>query len=106
MAISTDAASYLNKTSEQASLPSGFPFPIVANPDLSQFKRYGAYDDFENQPLHGIFLLDGDQRIRWQDISFRPFDQPEWLLEEARRLLRFKTGAAAGEAPATAATVR
>ena len=89
VAISTDAASYLNKTSEQASLPSGFPFPIVANPDLSQFKAYGAHDDFEHQPLHGIFLLDGAQRIRWQDISFRPFDQPEWLLEESQRLLRF-----------------
>ena len=106
VAISTDAASYLNKTSEQASLPSGFPFPIVANPDLSQFKRYGAYDDFENQPLHGLFLLDGDQRIRWQDISFRPFDKPEWLLEEARRLLRFKADAATGEAPATAAAAK
>ena len=93
VAISTDAASYLNKTSEQASLPSGFPFPIVANPDLSQFKAYGAYDDFENQPLHGIFLLDGAQRIRWQDISFRPFDQPGWLLEEAQRLLRFDSSA-------------
>jgi peroxiredoxin/tetratricopeptide (TPR) repeat protein len=106
VAISTDAASYLSKTSEQASLPTGFPFPIVANPDLSQFKAYGAFDDFENQPLHGIFLLDGDQRIRWQDISFRPFDQPEWLLEEARRLLRFTAHAAGDEVQATATTPR
>jgi peroxiredoxin len=89
VAISTDAASYLSKTTEQASLPSGFPFPIVADPGLSQFKAYGAHDDFENQPLHGVFLLDGAQSVRWQDISFRPFDQPEWLLEEAQRLLKF-----------------
>ena len=103
VAISTDAASYLNKTSEQASLPSGFPFPIVANPDLSQFKAYGAHDAFEHQPLHGIFLLDGAQRIRWQDISFRPFDQPEWLLEESQRLLRFdSTASDAGPTSAAA----
>jgi len=61
----------------------------VADPELNTFKAYGAYDDFENQPLHGIFLLDANQRVRWQDISFRPFDKPEWLLEEARRLLQF-----------------
>ena len=102
VAISTDAASYLNKTTEQASLPSGFPFPIVANPDLSQFKQYGAFDDFENQPLHGIFLLDAEQRIRWQDISFRPFDKPEWLLEESRRLLRFTPRAEGTKATTTA----
>jgi peroxiredoxin/tetratricopeptide (TPR) repeat protein len=106
VAISTDAASYLNKTSEQASLPTGFPFPIVANPDLSQFKAYGAYDDFENQPLHGIFLVDGAQRIRWQDISFRPFDKPEWLLEEAQRLLRFEPHAPSTGAPAEVSAPR
>ena len=101
VAISTDAASYLSKTSEQASLPSGFPFPIVADPGLSQFKAYGAYDDFEAQPLHGIFLVDGAQRIRWQDISFRPFDKPEWLLEEAQRLLRFKSPSPSPSGPPT-----
>jgi peroxiredoxin len=99
VAISTDAASYLNKTTEQATLPTGFPFPIVANPDLSQFKAYGAYDDFESQPLHGVFLLDGEQHIRWQDISFRPFDKPEWLLGEAQRLLQFRHPAKADGSP-------
>jgi len=89
VAVSTDSPSDLGRTMEKAKAQGGFPFPIVADPELNTFKAYGAYDDFENQPLHGIFLLDADQRVRWQDISFRPFDKPEWLLEEARRLLQF-----------------
>ena len=35
-----------------------FPMAIVADPKLELFKRYRAYDDFENQPLHGTFLID------------------------------------------------
>lgn len=89
VAVSTDAPSDLGRTMEKAKSQGGFPFPIVADPELNTFKAYGAYDDFESQPLHGIFLLDAGQRVRWQDISFRPFDKPEWLLEEARRLLQF-----------------
>jgi peroxiredoxin len=51
------------------------------------FKAFRAFDDFENQPLHGTFLIDGKGRIRWQDISFEPFMEHEFLLDEAKRLL-------------------
>ena len=31
--------------------------------------------------------IDAKGRVRWQDISYEPFNEPEFLLEEARRLL-------------------
>lgn len=46
-----------------------------------------AYDDFEDMPLHGTFLVDGDGRMRWQDVSYEPFMDWEFLLEESQRLL-------------------
>ena len=47
-----------------------------------------AIDDFENRALHGTFLIDGAGKVRWQDISFEPFNEPKFLLTEAKRLLR------------------
>ena len=37
--------------------------------------------------LHGTFLIDGNNQVRWQDVSYEPFMHPEWLLEESLRLL-------------------
>jgi hypothetical protein len=39
-------------------------------------------------PLHGTFLVDGDGRVRWSDVSFEPFTAIDWLLGESRRLLQ------------------
>ena len=87
IAVSTENPSELNKTFVQAKDAQGFPFPIVGDPTLAAFKAYRAYDDFENQPLHGTFLIDGAGYVRWQDISFKPFTQIPWLLNESKRLL-------------------
>jgi peroxiredoxin len=63
------------------------PFPLVADNDLSVFRQYRVYDDFEQQPLHGTFLIDEQGRIRWHDISYEPFMDHEFVLREAKRLL-------------------
>ena len=60
---------------------------MLADPKLEAFKAWRCHDDFENMPLHGTFLVDRDGRIRWQDISYEPFVEIDWLLEESRRLL-------------------
>ena len=57
-------------------------------PEMNVFKSYRAYDDFENSPLHGVFLIDAQGLIRWQDISYEPFTDAKFLLEEAKRLLK------------------
>jgi len=87
VAVSTDSPDGLHKTLEQAKNEGGFFFPIVSDPSLATFKAYRAYDDFERIPLHGTFLIDGEGRVRWQDIGFKPFSEAKWLLGEAQRLL-------------------
>ncbi len=102
VAVSTDSADALHKTFAKATNSEGFPFPILADPTMEAFKSYRAFDDFENIPLHGTFLIDGDGYVRWQDISYEPFLDSAWLLKEAKRLLAMPVasgGATAAVAP-------
>ena len=87
VAVSTDSVAGLHKTTEKATADAGFPFPIVSDESLDAFKAYGAYDDFEQMALHGTYLIDGDGKVRWQDISFEPFSDLKFLVGESRRLL-------------------
>ena len=89
IAISTDDQIDLeksHKTYEEEG--KAFPFPLVSNAKLDVFKKYRVFDDFEQQPLHGTFLIDGDGLVRWHDISYEPFNDPDFVLRESRRLLR------------------
>ena len=88
VAVSTDTVPGLKETLAKAKLPDGYGFPLVSDPSLKTFKAYRAFDDFEQQPLHGTFLVDADGLVRWQDISFQPFTETKFLLGEAKRLLK------------------
>ena len=88
VAVSTDTVTGLKQTFPDVALSvKQFPFPLVSDARLGTFKAYRAYDDFEETPLHGTFLIDGKGKIRWQDISYEPFTAVDFLLEEAERLL-------------------
>lgn len=63
-----------------------FPMPLLADPDFALFKAYGAFDDFENIPLHGTFLVDRRGDVRYQKIGAEPFLDVEFLKGEARRV--------------------
>jgi peroxiredoxin len=89
VAVSTDSREKLGKTLEKAKEKGGFSFPVVSDAGLGTFRAFGAFDDFEEQPLHGTFLLDGRGRVIWQDISYEPFEKADWLLGEAQRLKKF-----------------
>jgi peroxiredoxin len=86
LAISTDTVADL-KESQQNYTAGDIPFPLVSDHEKEVFKQYTAHDDFENQPLHGTFVLDGQGRILWSDISADPFMELDFLIEESRRLL-------------------
>ena len=86
MTIGTDTVAELAK-GEGDDREQVYPFPILSNSDLDLFKLYHAYDDFEDMPLHGTFLVDGKGKVRWQDISYEPFMDTEFLLKESKRLL-------------------
>ena len=64
--------------------------PLFTDADLNVFKSFRCYDDFEKQPLHGTFLIDAQGRVLWQDISYEPFKDDEFLLKEAQRLLKVR----------------
>jgi peroxiredoxin len=64
---------------------SGFPFPLLSDARLDAFKAYRCVD-FNNQPLHGTFLIDAQGAVRWRQISDRPFNDPELVLGQAKQL--------------------
>jgi peroxiredoxin len=98
-AISTEPLDVLQGSVEKLSPKEAVPFPLAADPEMNVFKSYRAYDDFEDMPLHGVFLIDGTGLVRWQDISYEPFTDAAFLLDEAQRLL----GPAASPGAASAA---
>lgn len=81
--LANNLESFLGATKGQ----SVFPFPLLSDAGLEIFKAYRAFDDFEDQPLHGTFLIDSAGLVRWQDISYEPFTDPDFLLKESKRLL-------------------
>ena len=94
VAIGTDSVAGAAASLEALAESERFPFPLLADPELAAFKAWRCFDDFEGAPLHGTFLVDGAGRLRWQDVSFDPFIEIDWLLGESRRLLGLRTGGA------------
>jgi peroxiredoxin len=87
VAVSTETPEGLQKTLEKGKDGKGYPFRIVSNHGLDAFKAFRSFDDFENIPLHGTFLIDTNGLVRWQNISYQPFKDAKWLLDESKRLL-------------------
>lgn len=85
IAISTDDLEGLNLSVKNYG--GDMPMELIADPELEVFKKFRAYDDFEEQALHGTFLIDANGKIRWQDISYEPFMDHEFVLNECKRLL-------------------
>ena len=85
--IGNDAREDMARSLEGMTIEERPPFPVLADPEMKVFHDYRCYDDFEDLPLHGTFLVDAKGRVRWQDISFEPFVDHEFLLAEAERLL-------------------
>ncbi len=90
VAISTDDHDGLLKSIKDAG--DDMPIRLASDKSNDVFKSFRAFDDFENQPLHGTFLVDGKGNIRWQDISYEPFMDHQFLLDEAKRLLADELG--------------
>ncbi|HEY1053326.1 MAG TPA: redoxin domain-containing protein [Prosthecobacter sp.] len=72
----------------QLSKDASLPFPILSDSGQAAFKAVRAYDDFENEVLHATLLIDPAGHQRWQDVSWQPFKDTKFMLEEAKRLLQ------------------
>ncbi len=86
VAISTDPPEQLQQKLAAFSNDE-YPFPLVSNARLDAFKAYRCFDDFEQKPLHGTFLIDAEGNDLWHDIGYEPFMDPKFVLAEAKRLL-------------------
>ena len=84
-AVSTETVDGLKQTFKKSKFAS--EFSLLSDHQLKAFKAYRAFDDFENVPLHGTFFIDGDGLLRWHDISYEPFTDAKFVLDEATRLL-------------------
>ncbi len=88
VSVSTDAPEKMREDlADYEAEGKSFTIRLVSDSSLEVFKKYRAYDDFEGKPLHGTYLIDGEGKIRWQDIGYEPFTDVGFLLGEARRLL-------------------
>jgi peroxiredoxin len=84
IAIGTDSSDTLKGTDADGK----YPFTVLSDKDYSAFRSAGAFDDFERIPLHATMLIDAAGRVRWQDVGAEPFKDPDFLLGEAKRLLK------------------
>lgn len=57
---------------------------LLADPSLEVFKKYGC---FSEEPLHGIFLIDGKRRVCWQRVGIEPFTDFDRLCAEGKKAL-------------------
>jgi peroxiredoxin len=85
VAISTETVAELRKGIESYGEP--LPMTILADPEREAFRAFRCWDDFEDQPLHGTFLIAADGRVLWQDIGYEPFNDIGFLQNESARLL-------------------
>ncbi len=86
VAISTDSPEDLKNALKPYQEKGGFPFPLVSDAKLEVFKAYRLLD-FDDQPMHGTFLIDAQGRIRFRDISDEPFNNPTFVLKEGKQLV-------------------
>jgi peroxiredoxin len=78
-----------------------FPMPLLSDPSLGAFRAWRAHDDFEDDPLHGTFLVGPDGTIRFQRISADPFLDADFLKGEAARILQLYARKPAPAPPAS-----
>jgi hypothetical protein len=64
---------------------------LVGDPELKLYRQWGTaleYTKLEKggAPGHGLFLVDGEGRIRWEDVGRHAFTDTDFLLAEVKRL--------------------
>jgi peroxiredoxin len=98
VAIGTDSPDELKQA--VAAYEGSFPFPLLSDAKLDAFKAYRCVD-FKSQALHGTFLIDADGAVRWRQISDRPFNDPAFVLAQAKQLLNAASAVALRSAPSS-----
>jgi peroxiredoxin/tetratricopeptide (TPR) repeat protein len=85
VAVSTDDA-VATKALKSNSDGIAFPMPLLADVAKRTFRAYRSHDDFEDQPLHGTFLIDAHGDVRFHRVAAEPFLNFDFLKSEAARI--------------------
>lgn len=64
----------------------GFPAVFASNPDHSLFRALGAYDEFDDLPLHGTVYVNPAGKVLWKDVGDSPFEDIRFFIRETSRL--------------------
>ncbi|MBY0370947.1 peroxiredoxin family protein, partial [bacterium] len=68
----------------------GVEVALLTPKSIELYKEFGAYDEFKDEPAHGVFLIDSDGKIRWNARPEHAWSKWRELLQEARRLKQVK----------------
>ena len=49
-----------------------FPFPLLSDPEFLIHRQWGRYDEDEQRPRTGVFVIDRAGRVAWSGRSPRP----------------------------------
>jgi peroxiredoxin len=86
-AVSSDSPAQIR---ELLAAPTGkeLRMPLLSDAKGEAARRYAAWDEFEEFPLHALFLIDRQGNVRWHRISADPFTDVAFLKEELARINR------------------
>lgn len=63
------------------------------NPNQEWFEAFRAIDEFTNEPVHGIFLIDSNGKMRFHHLSVHALTDLTFLGMETERLMRLPSTA-------------
>ena len=63
----------------------GLEVRLLSDPEHAAARRYRAWDDFEDLPLHATVLIDREGNERWARVGGDPWDDVDFLLAEIER---------------------
>jgi len=59
-----------------------FGYPLLSDPGMRVHREWGRYDEKQNEPLFGAFLIDRAGRVAWAGNFPKPLAEPERTLDE------------------------
>lgn len=62
--------------------------PTLPDPDGTLHKKFGIWDQFSDQSLHGLVLIDADRKMLWNSASEHAVQDVTFLLNEFQRVIR------------------
>ena len=86
--VSSDSAEALSTAYRSYARTQSLPILLLADGDLRAFKAFGCWN---GEPQHGTYVLDGQQRIAWENVGPQPFMDLEAVLKRCQELQKRPT---------------